>query len=166
MRKQVIIAIMIMASAVAFVGCKKDKPTPQEDTYTLKYAISNESRVTHPLSGEEIVTVLSPCFHFDIRYVDANGNTVEEHNVTAPWEKTLSITKPFHAKLEGTATFVESELPDTLNFGKPYSIKISDNGALLFDSSNSMTTLNKETFLEHFAGTDRMSFSGKLDFGE
>ena len=162
MKKHAFIVIMMMASVMAFVSCNKNND-PAE-SYSLKYQISNEVRFTDPATQTVTVLTLSPCFHFDISYVDANGNLVEEHNITAPWEKTLAISKPFHAKLEGTATFNVDELPEWVTFGTPYSISITGNGVIKYDENNNLSTFTKENFVEHIAGSDLMSFSGSVDF--
>lgn len=158
-----ILAIALVILGMAFVGCKKPNDNPQEEeTYTLTYKINNEVQFTNPLTGEVSIDVLSPCFHFDITYIGADGNPIEEHNVSAPWEKTLSIHRPFHAKLEGRIIYNEDELPEEVTFGKPYYLSITGNGVVKYDDNNQLSVMSKSSFLEHIAGTERLSFESEL----
>ncbi len=153
----------MMASLTAFVGCTKDNKE-NEKTYTLEYELSNEGRIIDPLTGEEIVKSLSSCFHFDISYVNSNGDTVKENDVTLPWQKSFTIKRPFHAWFSGSAYFNESELGGTVNFGQPYSLRISGDGVAINHKNTDVFSMSKENFLDHFAGTDRMNFSCEHSF--
>ena len=160
-----IIAVVLMALVVVFGSCKKDPtptPTPEEKEYTLTYKIFNEYTFTNPFSGETKTYTLSPCFKFDFTYVDANGSTVEMKNVSAPWEKQLTVKKPFTAKLEGKLVYEESELPDTIFYGTPYKISFTGNGTILVDDDEAVKKTTKEKFMEYVAGTDRLNLSGEL----
>ncbi len=153
----------MMASLTVFVGCTKDNKE-NEKTYTLEYKLSNEGRIINPLTGEEIVKQLSPCFHFDISYVNSNGDTVKEHDITLPWQQSLTIKRPFHAWFSGSAYFNENELPDTVNFGKPYSLRIFGDGVAIDHENTDIVTVSKERFLSHYVGTSRMNFSCEHSF--
>ena len=159
-----ILAITLMALVLVFGSCKKDpKPTPSDSKeYTVKYKISNTASITNPLTGEVKTYTLSPCFKFNFSYVDADGRTVEKTNVTAPWEETITVHRPFNAKMEGELVYNESELPDTVYYGTPYSITISGNGTILHDNDENIARTPKDRFLEHIAGTDRLKFEGKV----
>lgn len=159
-----ILAICMMALVVAFGSCKKDNPTQPTDakTYTVKYKIDNQATFTNPLTGETTTLTLSPCFKFDFTYVDAEGKTVEKTGVTAPWETTLSVKRPFTAKMEGELVYDENDLPDDIYYGTPWAISITGNGTILSDNDANIGHVTKENFLGHIAGTQRLKFSGEV----
>ena len=76
---------------------------------------------------------ISPYFHYNLKYVDATGKTVEVNNVSAPWTlPAFDVKAPFTAKIEGTIVYNESELPETgtIIIGAVPNIHYTENGVV------------------------------------
>ena len=123
MKKVTFLLAALLVGGMMLTGCKKDDQnnngnngeTPAtEVVYSVKYELLETAQVQ---TGT--FSVLPGCT-FDVSYVNAEGNTVEVKNVTAPWSVTVdNIKKPFTAKLEGTVSYDEAQLPETdINFVK------------------------------------------------
>lgn len=123
MKKVTFLLATLIVGGMMLTGCKKDDQnnngnngeTPAtEVVYSVKYELLETAQVP---TGT--FSVLPGCT-FDVSYVNAEGNTVEVKNVTAPWSVTVdNIKKPFKAKLEGTVNYDEAQLPETdINFVK------------------------------------------------
>ena len=126
MKKVTFLLAALLVGGMMLTGCKKDDQnnngnngnngeTPAtEVVYSVKYELLETAQVQ---TGT--FSVLPGCT-FDVSYVNAEGNTVEVKNVTAPWSVTVdNIKKPFTAKLEGTVNYDEAQLPETdINFVK------------------------------------------------
>ena len=126
MKKVTFLLATLIVGGMMLTGCKKDDQnnngnngnngeTPAtEVVYSVKYELLETAQVQ---TGT--FSVLPGCT-FDVSYVNAEGNTVEVKNVTAPWSVTVdNIKKPFKAKLEGTVSYDEAQLPETdINFVK------------------------------------------------
>ena len=149
MKKLSFLLIALLAGAMMFTGCKKDPvdpeptpdPTPQPTTKTVEYSIQS---VAVNWQGDTIA-IMSPCFHFNLSYTGADGNPVSLENVEAPWSQAITVEIPFDAKIEGTITFVEEELPETVSFCK--FIHITYNGHS--EGLDSHLDMSKEKFLEN-----------------
>ena len=123
MKKVTFLLAALLVGGMMLTGCKKDGQnnngnngeTPAtEVVYSVKYELLETAQVQ---TGT--FSVLPGCT-FDVSYVNAEGNTVEVKNVTAPWSVTVdNIKKPFTAKLEGIVSYDEAQLPETnINFVK------------------------------------------------
>ena len=127
MKKLTFLLATLLIGGMMFTSCKKDNPqtpdtpsTPTETTKTVVYSMDNV------WSDPPTTTLtLTPCFHFTFKYKDADGTMVEVNDPTLPWTKEISVKTPFEAKLEGTVTYNENELPEEglIIFGTLGSIK-------------------------------------------
>ena len=108
---------------------------------------------------------MSPCFKMNVTYTDADGQLVTENNVTLPWTKSVDVEIPFHAKMTGTLTYNEADLPETVVYGLVRGIGLYTNGSGDIEIVGSMHTASKENFLrlitEH---PDRLQFTMEKDF--
>ena len=120
MKKLTFLLATLLIGGMMFTGCKKDTPnnggneggggnTPTtEKVYSVKYELLESAEV------EGVVSSVIPGCKFNVSYVDADGKTIEVQQVTAPWSVTIENVKtPFAAKMEGTVTYDESQIPDT-----------------------------------------------------
>ena len=163
MKKVIFLLATVLIGGMMLTGCKKyptPEPTPDPEptptTCIIEYQVSNTN-------GN---LTLSPCFKLSMTYVDANGETVTEENVTLPWSKQIEVTSPFHAKMSGTFSYDETELPETdLVFGCRRGIGIYKNGAISITMNGIIGKYTKENFLhvitEH---PDRLHFTAEQDF--
>jgi len=109
---------------------------------------------------------ISPCFHYNLKYVDATGKTVEVNNVSAPWTlPAFEVKAPFTAKIEGTIVYNESELPETgaIVIGAVPNIHYTENGVVKDHGLNNAPVgqfSSKAQFL-NFISThpDRLTFT-------
>lgn len=124
MKKVTFLLAALLVGGMMLTGCKKDdqnnngnngEAPATEVVYSVKYELLETAQV----STGSTFSVLPGCT-FDVSYVNAEGNTVEVKNVTAPWSVTVdNIKKPFTAKLEGTVSYDDAQLPETdINFVK------------------------------------------------
>lgn len=153
-------ATLFMVSMM-ITGCDRDDPTPTPtpdptpDTYTVVYMINDQANGS----------TMSPCFKMNVTYTDADGQLVTENNVTLPWTKSVDVEIPFHAKMMGTLTYNEADLPETVVYGLVRGIGLYTNGSGDIEIVGSMHTASKENFLrlitEH---PDRLQFTMEKDF--
>ncbi|MBP5562481.1 MAG: hypothetical protein J6X51_00365 [Bacteroidales bacterium] len=153
-------ATLFMVSMM-ITGCDRDDPTPTPtpdptpDTYTVVYMINDQANGS----------TMSPCFKMNVTYTDADGQLVTENNVTLPWTKSVDVEIPFHAKMTGTLTYNEADLPETVVYGLVRGIGLYTNGFGDIEIVGSMHTASKENFLrlitEH---PDRLQFTMEKDF--
>lgn len=153
-------ATLFMVSMM-ITGCDRDDPTPTPtpdptpDTYTVVYMINDHANGS----------TMSPCFKMNVTYTDADGQLVTENNVTLPWTKSVDVEIPFHAKMTGTLTYNEADLPETVVYGLVRGIGLYTNGSGDIEIVGSMHTASKENFLrlitEH---PDRLQFTMEKDF--
>lgn len=153
-------ATLFMVSMM-ITGCDRDDPTPTPtpdptpDTYTVVYMINDQANGS----------TMSPCFKMNVTYTDADGQLVTENNVTLPWTKPVDVEIPFHAKMTGTLTYNEADLPETVVYGLVRGIGLYTNGSGDIEIVGSMHTASKENFLrlitEH---PDRLQFTMEKDF--
>ena len=159
MKKITLLMATLFMVSMMITGCKKDDPTPEPtpNTYTVVYKIDNQSLVTSD--------IMSPCFKMNVSYTDANGQLVTENNVTLPWSKSVDVKIPFHAKMTGTLTYNEAELPDHVVFGFIRGIGLYVNGSGNVPMEGEMSGTSKENFLiiaaEH---PDWLQFTTEKDF--
>ena len=159
MKKITLLMATLFMVSMMITGCKKDDPTPEPtpNTYTVVYKIGNQSLVTSD--------IMSPCFKMNVSYTDANGQLVTENNVTLPWSKSVDVKTPFHAKMTGTLTYNEAELPDHVVFGLIRGIGLYVNGSGNVSMEGEMSGTSKENFLiiaaEH---PDWLQFTTEKDF--
>lgn len=153
-------ATLFMVSMM-ITGCDRDDPTPTPtpdptpDTYTVVYMINDQANGS----------TMSPCFKMNVTYTDADGQLVTENNVTLPWTKSVDVEIPFHAKMTGTLTYNEADLPETVVYGLVRGIGLYTNGSGDIEIVGSMHSASKENFLrlitEH---PDRLQFTMEKDF--
>lgn len=153
-------ATLFMVSMM-ITGCDRDDPTPTPtpdptpDTYTVVYMINDQANGS----------TMSPCFKMNVTYTDADGQLVTENNVTLPCTKSVDVEIPFHAKMTGTLTYNEADLPETVVYGLVRGIGLYTNGSGDIEIVGSMHTASKENFLrlitEH---PDRLQFTMEKDF--
>ena len=102
---------------------------------------------------------MSPGLYFTFTYTDADGKEVKVENAELPWEKTITVTSPFEAKLEGEITYKEEELPEKVVLCK--NIKIDPSLGSITESS----VIDKSkfpTFVEEYPENLKFSLSGKI----
>lgn len=157
MKKVMFLFSILLIGGVMLSGCKKitPKPEPTSKTFTMVYRVADTFNDL----------VMSPCFKLDVTYTDANGQSVTETNCTLPWEKTVEITPPFHAKMEGTFTYDEAELPDPLVFGRRIGIGIYKNDSFYISMKGGFSRSSKQLFLNLVAEQpERLNFILERDF--
>ena len=156
MKKVMFLLATLLIGGMLLTGCKKDTtPTPTPSTpdtpstpTTRKVVYTLDKTVIVALSSYQI----SPCFHYNFSYKDADGTMVEVNDPTLPWTKEISVNAPFEAKIEGKVTYNEAELPDTVYYGRV--ALINDDGLTTGWAGS------KEKFLQYIAARpDRLEFS-------
>ena len=161
MKKITLLMATLFMVSMMITGCDRDDPTPTPtpdptpDTYTVVYMINDQANGS----------TMSPCFKMNVTYTDADGQLVTENNVTLPWTKSVDVEIPFHAKMTGTLTYNEADLPETVVYGLVRGIGLYTNGSGDIEIVGSMHTASKENFLrlitEH---PDRLQFTMEKDF--
>ena len=147
----------LLIGGMMFTGCKKK---PASTTYKVVYMVAN----TYANSNGEEMT-MSPCFKLDVTYIGADGQSVTETNCTLPWEKAIEVTFPFHAKMEGTFSYNEADLPDPVFYGRRIGIGGYNDGSLYINLSGSINPRPKEQFLEAVThDPDKLYFLKEKDF--
>ena len=157
MKKVTFLLAAMIIGGMMFIGCKKNtpKPDPTSQTFTMVYMVADTFNDL----------TLSPCFKLDVTYTDADGQSVTETNCTLPWEKAVVITHPFHAKMEGTFTYNEAELPDTVVYGRHLGIGIYKNDTFYISMKGGMIQDSREHFLNLIAvQPERLNFILERDF--
>ena len=163
MKKVIFLLATVLIGGMMLTGCKKNptpEPTPDPEptptTCIIEYQVTNTN-------GN---LTLSPCFNLSLTYLDANGEAVTEDNVTLPWTKQVEVTPPFHAKMSGTFSYDEAELPEEgLVFGCRRGIGMYNNGAINITMEGSIGSYTKENFLSLIADhPDRLHFNTERDF--
>ena len=161
MKKITLLLVTLFAVSLMITGCERNEPTPEPtptQTYTVVYKIVNHG----PLDNDP---VMSPCFKMNVTYTDAKGQLVTENNVTLPWSKSVDIELPFHAKMTGTLTYNEEELPAHVVYGLVHGIGLLVNGVGNVDLNGTMASCSKENFLTN-ASThpEYLQFTEEMDF--
>ena len=161
MKKVTFLLTTLLVGGMMLTGCKKDNPqptptpTPAPTAYTVVYKVGNSLNNS----------VLSPCFKLEVTYLDANGQAVTESNITPPWEKAIEVTRPFHAKMDGTFSYNEAELPETVVYGRRFGIGGGNGSSINVNMTGAFSSSSKEAFLNLVAEhPDRLKFSTEKDF--
>lgn len=156
MKRLSFLFVTLLIGGVMLAGCKKEKeePTPEPTPTETKivYSISNT------YDGGSSVYTLSPGLYFTFTYTDADGKEVEVKNAELPWEKTITVTSPFEAKLEGEITYKEEELPEKVIFVK--NIRIIDLPNAEIIEASKIPDFKK--FVETHPEQLKFSLSGKV----
>jgi hypothetical protein len=156
MKKVMFLLATLLVGGMLLTGCKKDTtPTPTPSTPDTP-STPTTRKVVYKLDKTVYIAMISyqisPCFHYNFSYKDADGTMVEVNEPTLPWTKELTVNVPFEAKIEGKVTYNEAELPDTVYFGRAALINN--------DGLNTGFTGSKEVFLQYIAARpDRLEFS-------
>ncbi len=155
MKKVSFLLATLLIGGMMLTGCKKPEPTPEPEPTPTKHT------VVYSINNTYLDMVMSPCFKVNVTYTDANGQSITENNATLPWTKSIEVTLPFHAKMEGAYTFNEADLPDYVYFGKCIGIGL-DNP---WEDAASMGGLSKQKFLEYLADhPEHLQFTKEKDF--
>ena len=163
MKKASFFLATLLIGGMMFTGCKKTEPTPAPTpdptptptSLTVMYKVDNTN-------GN---LVMSDCFKLNVTYTDANGQSVTESNVTLPWTKSVEVTSPFKAKMEGEYVYNEAELPDQVVSGKRYGIGSYTGSSLNIEMMGTLGSASKENFLNLMAAhPDRLKFTMEKDF--
>ena len=152
MKKIAFLIATLLIGGMILAGCHKNpQPTPEPEpgpepdptptTATIVYRIDN----TCINNSGQVVFVVSPCFHASFTYLDANGNPVSVENATLPWTQSFTAELPFTATIDGNFTYEESELPDTVYFGKLTTVSIGGKSKI---TDSRYTYNSKEKFLD------------------
>jgi hypothetical protein len=156
MKKVMFLLATLLVGGMLLTGCKKDTtPTPTPSTPDTP-STPTTRKVVYKLDNTVYIAMISyqisPCFHYNFSYKDADGTMVEVNDPTLPWTKEITVNVPFEAKIEGKVTYNEAELPDTVYFGRAALINN--------DGLNTGFTGSKEVFLQYIAARpDRLEFS-------
>ncbi|MDO5316211.1 MAG: hypothetical protein Q4F82_08905 [bacterium] len=163
MKKVTFFLATLLIGGMMFTGCKKENPQPTPDTpaQTTKTVVYTMDNVYKDELSSATLTV-SPYFHYTFKYKDADGTMVEVNDPTLPWTKEISVTTPFEAKLEGTVTYNENELPEEgdIIFGTLGSIKSGDDKTI---PQNASKFHARQQFLDFISThADRLNYSFTL----
>jgi len=160
MKKVLFVIATLLIGGMMLTGCKKNpQPTPTPDpttkTKTVVYKVDNTY---------EGLT-MSECFKLSVTYLGADGQSVTENNVTLPWTKSIEVKLPFTAKMEGTFSYNEADLPEQVVYGRRYGIGTYDGNALVISLVGNMGTQSKDKFLNSMAEhPERLKFSQEENF--
>jgi len=154
----------LLIGGMMIAGCEKETPDPTptptpDPTPTSSY-------VMYKVDNKSGKYVMSDCFKLNVTYTDANGQSVTENGATLPWTKTIEVTTPFQAKMEGEIVYNEAELPDSVVFGTRYGIGtyVNGNGNITM-IGRGFVSGSKETFLNIMADRpDYLQFSCEENF--
>lgn len=160
MKKVTFLLATLLVGGLMFTGCKKDNPTPTPTPTPTPSAYTVTYKVLNTMDGK----TMSPCFKLEVTYVDANGQSVTENNVTLPWMKSIEVKAPFHAKMEGTFSYNEQELPESVIYGRIKGIIVEYSGGFSGEVIGNLTTYRKENFLSLIAEhPERLKFTEEKD---
>ena len=163
MKKAMFLLATVLIGGMMLSGCKKPTPTPEptpepEPTPTTTIVLYKVENTNGNL-------VMSDCFKLNVTYTNANGESVTETGVVVPWSKSVDVTLPFHAKMEGELVYNENELPEHVVFGKRYGIGTYFNGSLSIEMVGGFNSASKENFLNLMQDhPDRLKFTTEKDF--
>lgn len=163
MKKLLFFLTMVCLGGMIVMSCNRENDEGSGSTGS-KTTIQYKMLDTY-LFGNQTVQI-SPCFHYNLKYVDANGQTVELNNVSAPWAlPAFEVKSPFTAKIEGTIIYNENELPDgPIYFGAaPKIVNVGTTVSYGDDITGYFET--KAKFLEFIAThPDRLHFTVEHTF--
>lgn len=158
MKKVKYLLATLIIGGLLVTGCKKTEPTPTPTP--------TPEKIEYKILNTDGNHTISPCFKLDVTYLDANGQSVTETNITLPWSKTFEVNFPFHAKMEGTFSYDEAELPEEIVLGCSRGIGAYTNGTLHIEMNDKYSTFHsKEKFLNTIAEhPELLKFTEKKDF--
>ena len=146
--------LMFIAIAIFFTACdKKENGDEDEDTTTQETKVTFTYKVT--------ATNLSPIFSAEISYKNENNQIVTLENEVLPWEKTITVTAPFDASINGKYIVIaNAEIPDPVTVGK--NIFIIQNG-ININSTQSHLTIEKDRLNEWISRSGTFSLTHKFE---
>jgi hypothetical protein len=134
MKRHLFILMAICLGGLMAISCDRENGDDNGGSGTSgdkKITIQYQMKDHFTQNGQQLQ--ISPYFHYNLKYVDATGKTVEVNNVSAPWTlPAFEVKAPFTAKIEGTIVYNESELPetDTIIIGAVPNIHYTENGVV------------------------------------
>ena len=162
MKKHLLILFAICLGTLMAVSCNRENGegggSDGGGNTGSKTTIQYKMLDTYKFNSETVQ--ISSCFHYNIKYVDANGQTVELNNISAPWSiPAFDVKSPFTARIEGTIIYNENELPDgPINFGAAPKIYVTGTSTV-YDDDITGHFDTKAKFLEFIAThPDRLHF--------
>ena len=163
MKKVMFLLATLFIGGMMFSGCKKDTPTPTPTPGPTPTPTT--TTVVYKVEKEFGNRVMSDCFKLNVTYTNAKGESVTETGVTLPWEKTIEVTSPFKAKMQGELVYNVDELPEKVTFGKCYGIGYYNNSSLVIEMVGAFSVDDKEGFLELLQhNPDRLKFTEEKNF--
>ena len=164
MKNLTLLLATLLIGGMMLTGCEKQntEPTPTPDPTPTP----TSSYVVYMVNNKCGKYVLSDCFKLNVTYTDANGQSVTENGVSIPWTKTIEVTAPFNAKMQGEYVFNEAQLPDSVVFGTYYGIGTLVNGTVnIILTGKGYAAGSKESFLNILADRPNyLQFSDEKDF--
>ena len=162
MKKVMFMIATLIIGGMMLTGCKKNpQPTPEPDPDPTPTTVT----VVYKVEKTQGSLVISDCFKLNVTYTDANGQSVTESGVTLPWTKSVEVTSPFRAKMQGEYVYNEAELPDQVVSGKRYGIGSYTGSSLNIEMMGTLGSASKENFLNLMAAhPDRLQFTMEKDF--
>ena len=161
--KNLLLSITIVLSVlIVFTSCKKENNNSQNKTIPVQYKMETSMS---PTTGMSTPQPISSCFHYNLSYVNANGETVNVSNVSPGWNSSFEVKSPFTAKIEGVITYDENELPDgTIVFGGVPVIYYTKNGVQQHTQDEITGTFSsKSQFLDYIAThQDKLHFKAEI----
>ena len=162
--KKVLLSITIILSVlITFTSCKKENNNSKNNIFPIQYKME---AAMPPTTGQTEPMQISSCFHYNLSYVNASGETVNVNNVSPGWAATsFEVKSPFTAKIEGTIIYNENELPDgTIVFGGIPVIYYTQNGVqrhTVADNANRFSS--KSQFLDYISThQDKLHFKAEI----
>ena len=163
MKKLLLSITIVLSVLIVFTSCKKENNNSQNKTIPIQYKMETSML---PTTGMPTPQQISSCFHYNLSYVNAKGETVNVTNVSPGWASTsFEVKSPFTAKIEGTITYNESELPDgTIVFGGLPVIYYTKNGVQQHTQDDITKTFSsKSQFLDYIAThQDKLHFKAEI----
>ena len=172
MKRHLLFLLAICLGGLMAVSCDRNNENGEgggsgSGSSETKIAIQYQMKDSFTQTGG--TATVSPCFHYNVKYVDATGKTVEVNNISAPWTlPVFDVKSPYTAKIEGTIVYNESDLPEEgpINFGAVPNIHVSANGKT-YDYGDPITGTfsSKQQFLDFIAThPDRLKFKVEKTF--
>jgi hypothetical protein len=162
MKKVLLSITLVLSVLIAFTSCKKENNNSNK-TIPIQYKMETNM---FPTTGMPTPQQISSCFHYNLSYVNAKGETVNITNVSPGWTSpSFEVKSPFTAKIEGTIIYDENELPDgTIVFGGVPVIYYTKNGVQQHTQDEITGTFSsKSQFLDYIAThQDKLHFKAEI----